>query len=157
MTARRAHPPTVPGGSPADTRERRMTRMLWPVASGCGHAIGRAAVALLVCWPLQPTGPTFATDTFKRLTAAEIRARIIGNVVTDESHWSDRFEPGGIFIGIELGKVERGTWRLAGDQLCVKRQAGKPVTECFEIWLDQDEVEYRRDGVTVGAGVLRKD
>jgi len=114
-------------------------------------------VALLVCCALQATRPTLAADMFKRLTAAEIRARIIGNVVTDESHWSDRFEPGGTFIGIELGKVERGTWRLAGDQLCLKRQAQKPVTECFEVWLDDDEVEYRRDGVTVGSGVLRKD
>jgi len=134
-----------------------MTRMLWPAGSGCGQAIGPAVVALLVCCALQATRPTLAADTFKRLTAAEIRARIIGNVVTDESHWSDRFEPGGTFIGIELGKVERGTWRLAGDQLCLKRQAEKPVTECFEVWLDDDEVEYRRDGVTVGSGVLRKD
>jgi hypothetical protein len=131
--------------------------MPWPAGPRCAHLIGRAVVALFVCCALQPIGPTLAADTFKRLTAAEIRARIIGNVVTDESHWSDRFEPEGIFIGIELGKVERGTWRLAGDQLCVKRQTGKPVTECFEIWLDHDEVEYRRDGVTVGSGVLREN
>jgi len=110
-----------------------MTRMLWPTGSGCGHATGRALVALLGCCALLATGSTLAADTFKRLTAAEIRARIIGNVVTDESHWSDRFEAEGIFIGIELGKVERGTWRLAGDQLCLKRQTEKPVTECFEI------------------------
>ena len=133
-----------------------MTRILWPAGSGCEPAIGRA-VALVVCFALQPTASTLAADTFKRLTAAEIRARIIGNVVTDESQWSDRFEPGGIFIGMELGKVERGTWRLAGDRLCVKRQAEKPVTECFEVWLDDEEIEYRRDGVTVGSGVLRKD
>ncbi len=43
------------------------------------------------------------------------------------------------------------------DRLCVVRKARKPVTECFEIWVFKDEVEYRRDGIILTSGVLRNE
>lgn len=97
-----------------------------------------------------------AADTFKRLNAAEIRARIVGNVVTDGSHWSDRFEPDGTLKAVDLGVSKPGTWKLQGNKMCVIRKARKPATECFEIWISGDDVEYRRDGITLTWAVLRK-
>lgn len=133
-----------------------MMRMLISGDSRFGGADRRVVRAWLACCALHAAGATLAADEFERLAAAEIRAKIVGNVVTDESHWSDRFEPNGALKAIELGQERHGTWKLSGDELCMTREAKKPVMECFEIWLHNDEVEYRRDGVTVAAGVLRK-
>ena len=102
-------------------------------------------------------GPAIAADRFKRLDAAEIRQRIVGKVVTDESHWSDRFESNGTLNAMELGQRKSGTWKLHGNEICLTRKARKPVEECFEIWESQDQIEYRRDGTTLTTGVLRKE
>jgi hypothetical protein len=98
-----------------------------------------------------------AAEKFKRLNAVEIRNRIVGNVVTDGSHWADRFEAGGKLDGMELGQRKPGTWKLQGNEMCVVRKARKPVEECFEIWQSSNEIEYRGDGVTLTSGVLRKE
>lgn len=88
---------------------------------------------------------------------AQTRARIVGKVVTDESHWSDRFEPHGTLRAMELGVPKPGTWKLEGNEICVVRKAKKTATECFEIWTSGDEVEYRRDGITLTTGFLRHE
>ncbi len=41
-----------------------------------------------------------AVEEFQRLSAREIRAQIIGNVITDEAHWSHHFRPNGILHSI---------------------------------------------------------
>jgi len=101
--------------------------------------------------------PGIAADTFRRLSAEEIRTRIVGRVITDQSHWSDRFNPDGTLKAVDLGVVKPGTWKLAGNEMCVVRKARLPVTECFEIWIRNDEIEYRRDGIVLTAGVLRNE
>ncbi len=105
----------------------------------------------------QATASLLASEVLKRLSAPEIRAKIIGSVVTDESHWSDRFESNGILTAMELGQLKPGTWKLKGNEICLTRKARKPVEECFEIWLSQDQIEYRRDGIALTTGVLRKE
>ena len=53
------------------------------------------------CCVFQMIGAAIAADRFKRLNAAEIRQRIVGTVVTDERHWSDRFESNGMRNAME--------------------------------------------------------
>lgn len=123
-----------------------------------GGELNRAnvSIAATLCCILLALNAVFAADNFKRLSATEIRARIVGKVVTDESHRSDRFEPDGTLKAIELGVSKPGTWKLAGNAMCVVRKARKPVTECFEIWAYRNEIEYRRDGVTLTSGTLHE-
>jgi hypothetical protein len=121
------------------------------------HARKRIVMAAVACCALHIIGPVFAADKFRRLGSAEIRARIVGKVVTDESHWSDRFEPDGTLRAVELGVPKPGTWKLEGNEMCAVRKAKKAVTECFEIWVSGDEVEYRRDGITLTTGVLSNE
>ena len=99
----------------------------------------------------------YAADAFRRLAAPEIRAKIVGNVVTDDSHWSDGYAPNGTLKGMELGQVKPGAWKLQGNEMCVTRRARKPVKECFEIWMAKDRIEYRRDGITLTSGLLRQE
>ena len=119
-------------------------------------AIG-IALTVLAGSCIQMIDSVRAAERFKRLNAAEIRNRVIGNVVTDGSHWSDRFEPGGTLNEMELGQRKPGTWKLQANEMCVTRKARKPVEECFEIWQSGDQIEYRGDGVTLTSGVLRKE
>jgi hypothetical protein len=123
--------------------------------SSAANAYSLTALIALHC--LSGSTPTYAADAFKRLAATEIQTRIVGRAVTDESHWSDRFESNGTLVAMELGQRKPGTWTLDGDGICVKRKARKPVEECFEIWQSRDQIEYRRDGVTLAWGVLRKE
>ena len=115
----------------------------------------RRATAL--CCAACMLSPALAADKFSRLGAAGIKAQIVGKVVTDKAHWSDRYDPDGTLTAVDLGVLKPGTWKLEGNEMCVIRKATKPVTECFEIWIFKYEIEYRCDGVTLTSGVLRNE
>src|SRR5207245_9963436 len=59
-----------------------------------GRPSGRVgwAVSLALSLVLTVVGAHAAT-TFTRLSAREIRAKIIGKAVTDDTHWSQHFRP----------------------------------------------------------------
>ncbi|HEY3327433.1 MAG TPA: hypothetical protein VGK14_09700 [Novimethylophilus sp.] len=100
--------------------------------------------------------PTVAAEPLKRLSAAEIKSRIIGMVITDEAHWSDEFLPDGILNSMQLGQKKPGTWKLVGRELCLTHKSRKETTtDCCEIWLWKDQVEYHRNGVVAAEAWLR--
>jgi hypothetical protein len=100
-----------------------------------------------------------AAEEFQRLSAREIHAQIIGNVITDEAHWSHHFRPNGILQSIVVSQLKQGTWKINGHTLCLtltmRQQA--TTTECYEIWRWKDHVEYRDNGATVMTGFVRKE
>src|SRR5262245_31014948 len=100
-----------------------------------------------------------AADEFQRLSAREIRAQIIGNVITDEAHWSHHFRPNGILQSIVVSQLRQGTWKIKGQTLCLtltlRQQA--TTTECYEVRRWKDHVEYRDNGATVMTGFVRKE
>src|SRR6266516_4436233 len=99
-----------------------------------------------------------AAEQFQRLSAREIRAQIIGNVITDEAHWSQHFRPNGTLQSIVLSQRKQGTWKINGNALCLllKTRKQETTTECYEVWMWKDHVEYRENGVTVMTGFVRK-
>src|SRR5262252_11141624 len=84
-----------------------------------------------------------AVDQFQRLSAREIRAQIIGKVVTDDAHWSQHFRPDGTLQSIVLSQLKQGTWKINGNALCLtlKKRKQDTTTECYEVWLRGDQVE----------------
>lgn len=96
-----------------------------------------------------------ADAKYRRLSAVGIRTTIIGKVVTDDAHWADRFMPDGTVDSYELGNSRPASWVIERGELCITRKAKRPVKECFEIWINGTEVEYRRDGVSVISGAIR--
>ena len=128
-------------------RSRPSRRLGWAVCGAVGLALG---------FVLTGVG-AHAADAFHRLSAQEIRARIIGNVVTDDTHWSQHFRPDGTLHVIALSRLRQGTWHIDGDALCrTLTRRGKTTTTCSEVWMWQDRVEYREKGVTVMEGFVRK-
>ena len=117
----------------------------------------RGAVSLALGLVLTGVG-TQAADPFHRLSAQEIRAKIIGNVITDDTHWSQHFRPDGTLHAIALARLRQGTWHIDGDALCrTLTRRGKTTTTCSEVWMWKDRVEYREHGVTVMEGFVRKE
>jgi hypothetical protein len=100
-----------------------------------------------------------AAEQFQRLSAREIRTQIIGNVITDEAHWSHHFRPNGTLQSIVLSQLKQGTWKISGNILCLalKMRKQETTTECYEVWRWKDHVEYRDNGVTVMTGFVRKE
>ena len=100
-----------------------------------------------------------AVEQFQRLSAREIRAQIIGNVVTDEAHWSQHFYPNGTLHSIVVSQLRQGTWKITGHTLCLtlKTRKQETTTECYEVWRWKDHIEYRDNGATVMAGFVRQE
>ena len=100
-----------------------------------------------------------AAEQFQRLSAREIRAQIIGSVVTDEAHWSQHFHPDGTLHSIVVSQLRQGTWKITGHTLCLtlKTRKEETTTECYEIWRWKDHIEYRDKGATVMTGFVRQE
>ena len=100
-----------------------------------------------------------AAEEFQRLSAREIRAQIIGKVVTDDAHWSQHFRPDGTLHSIVLAQRRQGTWKINGHALCLtlKTRQQDTTTECYEVWRWKDHIEFRENGTTVMTGFVRKE
>ena len=100
-----------------------------------------------------------AAEQFQRLSAREIRAQIIGSVVTDEAHWSQHFHPDGTLHSIVVSQLRQGTWKITGHTLCLilKTRTQETTTECYEVWRWKDHLEYRDNGTTVMTGFVRQE
>jgi hypothetical protein len=121
---------------------------------------GRAGWAVSCALSLVLTAVSaHAATTFMRLSAREIRAKIIGKVVTDDAHWSQHFRPDGTLHSIVLSQLKQGTWKIQGNALCLLLTTRKQqsMTECYEVWMWKDHIEYRDKGGTVLGGFVRKE
>ncbi|AVA38385.1 hypothetical protein C3Z06_31995 (plasmid) [Cupriavidus metallidurans] len=96
-----------------------------------------------------------AEGAFKRLSAVEIKKGLVGKIVTDGAHWSDKFMPDGTLESIMHGRIQKGHWKLRGNDLCMTYSTDKkPEPECYQVWRRQQLIEYRRDDVTIAEGEL---
>jgi len=94
-----------------------------------GSLLQGATVALLAA--ILFASPAFAED-FRKLSGSQIKRLIAGKVVTDDVHYSDRFESGGAYEGVFMNKALHGRWRVDSGQLCVTLETGPP--KCTELW-----------------------
>jgi len=96
-----------------------------------------------------------AAEKFQKLSGAQIRARLAGMEITDETHWADVFATNGILTSYSMGRKSSGKWRVQKDELCINR--GKDDGGCYQVWLSGKKVELRREGSTLPLeGVLQK-
>jgi hypothetical protein len=96
-----------------------------------------------------------STQKFQRLTGAQIRARVAGMEITDETHWADVFAASGTLTSHSMGRKSSGKWHVQKDELCIDR--GKDDGGCYQVWLAGKKVELRREGSTLSVeGVLQR-
>ena len=116
----------------------------------------RALATLILPLLVAAAGSVLADEApFTRLTGKDIRARVIGKVVTDGAHWSDRFDLDGALISWSQGRKSAGKWEIRGEALCITEGAD-PGPTCYEVWVAGDAISLRLDGVeTAFTGYLR--
>jgi hypothetical protein len=96
-----------------------------------------------------------AAEKFQKLSGAQIRARLAGMEITDETHWADVFAADGTLTSYSMGRKSSGKWRVQKDELCVYR--GKDDGGCYQVWISGKKVELRREGSTLPfEGILQK-
>jgi len=96
-----------------------------------------------------------AAEKFQKLSGAQIRARLAGMEITDETHWADVFAADGTLTSYSMGRKSSGKWRVQKDELCVDR--GKDDGGCYQVWISGKKVELRREGSTLPfEGILQK-
>lgn len=99
---------------------------------------------------------TRAQDGFKVLGDKEIRTRVVGNDITDGSHWSLYLCPDGALVSSEAGSSRVGRWRVANNKLCLAHQSGDSPT-CNEVWVSGNKIRLRenRDQETFDAVIMK--
>lgn len=98
------------------------------------------------------------TTRFHRLSKLELQNILVGHSVTDEAHWADTFLPEGQLAGHQLGNSQHGSWHINWDgDLCVTRIVRQSESDCFQVWLRDDQVEYRQGKIVLTEGVLRPE
>ena len=60
-----------------------------------------------------------AQEMFKLLGEKDIRARVIGKDMTDNTHWANYFRPDGVLLSEEMGRKWTGTWEIRKNKLCM--------------------------------------
>ena len=107
------------------------------------------ALVVVAAWSSLGNG----ADPFKKLTAAQIRAIVVGMDFTDDVHWAIQHFRDGTAKSFHMGTADTGKWRLDGDTLCVDYvKAGK---ECHEVWRSGGALQLRQtNSGTVLEGVL---
>ena len=99
----------------------------------------RALAVIVTVVALTPIGAALSQGKPKKLSAKEIRAQIIGNVLTDGIHWRRHFQRNGTLASFDMGKSNTGRWKIQGNQLCFAVQAGEDF-DCYEILASGKEV-----------------
>jgi hypothetical protein len=93
-------------------------------------------------------------EPFRQLRGPEIRSRFTGMELTDETHWSYRFETAGRLASFSTGRARTGRWRVEQDELCLDREVDGH--RCFEVWVSGKRVELRREPGPPDEGILQR-
>jgi hypothetical protein len=75
-----------------------------------------------------------AEEMFKLLGEKEIRDRVVGKDITDNSHWVMYLRPDGALIGAEQGQKWTGTWKIQNKKLCMSNP-NLESPNCNEVWI----------------------
>jgi len=83
-----------------------------------------------------------AEDQFKMLDEKQIRARVVGNDITDGPHWSMYLRSDGKLISAESGSTWTGSWKIRNGKLCITLP-GNSSLECHEVWMSGANIRMR--------------
>lgn len=81
-------------------------------------------------------------EEFQKLTGAQIRAKLVGRQLTDESHWGEIYRPNGRLVSDEMGNTRVGSWRIVKNQLC-KNYPDDGGSACFDVWISGHMVQMK--------------
>jgi hypothetical protein len=83
-----------------------------------------------------------AQEQFRLLGEKEIQTRVIGNDITDSSHWSMYLRSDGALIRDEMGRKRTGIWKIQKNKLCMSNPRTK-LLDCHEVWMSGQNIRLR--------------
>ncbi len=86
-----------------------------------------------------------AAENFKRLSGAQIRARVTGMQLTDEVHYRFVYDRDGTLRSYSMGIKKVGKWTVENDQLCLYFR--EPDDGCYEVSLSGGLIEMKPSGL----------
>jgi hypothetical protein len=102
----------------------------------CVLALAVALPALVCEWAAS------AQEKFRLLGEKEIRARVIGKDITDNSHWSMYLRPDGALMSDEMGRKWTGIWKIQNNRLCMSNSSTESL-DCNEVWMSGENIRLR--------------
>jgi hypothetical protein len=114
------------------------------------------AFAVVLLTFLGNTALATAAGGFRKLTPAQITARLAGMEITDGVHWAEQYMRDGTFKAFHMGKATKGKWYVRNGELCLDGPTRE--TECKEVWVSGTKVAFRVPGLGLPPfdGILKK-
>jgi len=111
---------------------------------------------IVIAAELTATTAADAADTFRKLTASEIKSKVSGMEIEDVGeHWAEQYMRNDSLKVFALDKLTTGKWRIQNGELCV--EIGPLDSGCGEVWLSGNQIEFRGEGPRQGLqGILQK-
>jgi hypothetical protein len=102
--------------------------------------------------------PASAADVanWRDVRGTDLRALVEDREFGDGVHFAYVFRADKTFSGMEMGRKERGTWHVAGDEWCWKWIEPAAAEECYRVQHDGTQLRLMRNGSEEWYGTLRK-
>jgi hypothetical protein len=107
-----------------------------------------ALLALLPC-------VSAADEHWSDVQGAAVRSLVQDKEFGDGVHFAYRFRSNGTFTGMEMGRAERGTWRIVKDEWCWKWTQPPAAEECYRVQRDGTQMRLMRNGSEQWYGTLQ--
>ena len=111
--------------------------------AGPARSLTRASKLCVAVLMFAFVPPAHAADRFTKLPGAQIAATLGGRQFTEEVR-RDIYQKDGTLRRYEMGRARLGAWRIRGSEMCIDF-GNDGDTDCFEIWLQGNEVVMQRD------------
>jgi len=114
-------------------------------------------IVLMLSGALRQVSFSAMADEFRRLSAAQIRAKLIGMQFTDEVHWGEVYWPDGKLTSDEMG-VQAFRPMAHRERSALHRLWQGGWKRLLEVWMSGRSVQLRTPGSTdfPAEGVLEK-
>lgn len=91
---------------------------------------------------------------WRAVRGSELRALVAGQELGDGVHFANQLYRDGRLTGMNMGKPARGTWKVAGRELCWIWTKPASPEECYEVRQRGHEVRMFLDGYEAFSGTL---
>ncbi len=85
-----------------------------------------------------------AEEMFKLLSEKQIRARVVGKDITDNTHWANYLRPDGVLLSREMGRNWSGIWKIENNKLCMSNPDLEGLI-CNEVWMSGTNIRMREN------------
>ena len=95
-------------------------------------------------------------ENWRDVEGRSLRAMVESKEFADGVHFAYVFRTDSTFSGMEMGREEHGTWRIANGEWCWRWTRPAPAEECYRVQEDGARVRLMRNGSEAWSGTLRQ-